>query len=236
MSDLAVYPVKERPAGCAADRLHEVCGMGPPSSGGLAVGRIPGMLAHYDLCDPGAAETWRLIGDASRLAFADRDRCMAESDFVPVPGGGSHQSGVPGRARCCGAPPETPARSAPPRRAKTPGSIDTGGANARRGRSDDKCDPCGRLREARAEPGARRVPRVRRGRSGDAPSALARTGARAAAGAMRPGAAFGLRGLGGGPARMSPVTTRQAIGCAMGQGGSDRRLKRPCGQWRQGDC
>ena len=62
--------------------------MGPPSSGGLTVGQILGMLAHYDISDPGAADTWRLIGDASRLAFADRDRYMADSDFVPMPEAG----------------------------------------------------------------------------------------------------------------------------------------------------
>ena len=40
-----------------------------------------------------------------------------------------------------------------PRRAKTPGSIDTGGPNARCERNDGKRHPCGRLREARTEPG-----------------------------------------------------------------------------------
>ena len=85
MADLAIYRVKERAAVCVAYRLHEVCGMGPPSSGGLTVGQILGMLAHYDISDAGAADTWRIIGDASRLAFADRDRYMADSDFVPMP-------------------------------------------------------------------------------------------------------------------------------------------------------
>ncbi|WP_283643576.1 gamma-glutamyltransferase [Marinovum algicola] len=85
--DLALYQVKERPAVCVPYRAHEVCGMGPPSSGALTVGQILGMLDHYDLATLGAAspEAWRLIGDASRLAFADRGRYMADSDFVPVP-------------------------------------------------------------------------------------------------------------------------------------------------------
>lgn len=87
MEDLAAYKVKERPAVCAEYRDHEVCGMGPPSSGGLTVGQILGMLGGYDLAALGAEnpESWRLIGDASRLAFADRGRYMADSDFVPVP-------------------------------------------------------------------------------------------------------------------------------------------------------
>ena len=86
-TDLALYEVRERPAICVPYRGHEVCGMGPPSSGGLTVGQILGMLEGFDLADmgPESAEAWRLIGDASRLAFADRGRYMADSDFVPVP-------------------------------------------------------------------------------------------------------------------------------------------------------
>lgn len=86
-TDLALYHVKERPAVCVAYRDFEACGMGPPSSGALTVGQILGMLNAYDLAALGAdsAEAWRLIGDASRLAFADRGRYMADSDFVPVP-------------------------------------------------------------------------------------------------------------------------------------------------------
>ncbi|MFZ5962214.1 gamma-glutamyltransferase [Thalassococcus sp. BH17M4-6] len=83
--DMAIYRVKERPAVCVPYREHEVCGMGPPSSGALTVGQILGMLDGFDLPGPADAEAWRLIGDASRLAFADRGRYMADSDFVPVP-------------------------------------------------------------------------------------------------------------------------------------------------------
>ena len=85
--DLAVYQVKERAPVCATYRAHDVCGMGPPSSGALTVGQILGLLDSYDLAALGAEnpESWRLIGDASRLAFADRGRYMADSDFVPMP-------------------------------------------------------------------------------------------------------------------------------------------------------
>ena len=83
--DLALYQVRERPPVCVTYRAHEVCGMGPPSSGALTVGQILGMLDNTDLSGPKAPETWRLIGDASRLAFADRGRYMADSDFVPMP-------------------------------------------------------------------------------------------------------------------------------------------------------
>lgn len=86
-TDLALYQVKERPAVCASYRAHDVCGMGPPSSGALTVGQILGMLDRYDLAQmgPNDPDAWRLIGDASRLAFADRGRFMADSDFVPMP-------------------------------------------------------------------------------------------------------------------------------------------------------
>jgi gamma-glutamyltranspeptidase/glutathione hydrolase len=88
--DLALYRVVERPPVCVEYRDHDVCGMGPPSSGGLTVGQILGMLGGYDLAALGAEnpESWRLIGDASRLAFADRGRYMADSDFVPIPAEG----------------------------------------------------------------------------------------------------------------------------------------------------
>lgn len=88
--DLAAYQVKERPAVCVEYRAHDVCGMGSPSSGGLTVGLILGMLSGYDLAKLGAEnpESWRLIADASRLAFADRGRYMADSDYVPVPSEG----------------------------------------------------------------------------------------------------------------------------------------------------
>lgn len=86
-ADLALYEVKERAPVCVPYRAHEVCGMGPPSSGALTIGQILGMLDGYDLASlgPDSADAWRLIGDASRLAFADRGLYMADSDYVPMP-------------------------------------------------------------------------------------------------------------------------------------------------------
>ena len=86
-TDLAIYRVRERPALCVPYRGFEVCGMGPPSSGASTVGQILGLLSPFDLAGlgPDDPEVWRLIGDASRLAFADRGRYLADSDFVPVP-------------------------------------------------------------------------------------------------------------------------------------------------------
>jgi gamma-glutamyltranspeptidase/glutathione hydrolase len=83
--DMALYRVRTRDPVCVPYRVYEVCGMGPPSSGGLSVGMILGLLDRHQLAGPGDAQSWRLIGDASRLAFADRGRYIADSDFVPVP-------------------------------------------------------------------------------------------------------------------------------------------------------
>ncbi|MFP7672711.1 gamma-glutamyltransferase [Marivita sp. S0852] len=87
LDDLATYRVIERPAVCVEYRQADVCGMGPPSSGALTVGQILGMAEQFDLATlgPDNPESWRIIGDASRLAFADRGRYMADSDFVPMP-------------------------------------------------------------------------------------------------------------------------------------------------------
>ena len=85
LTDLQIYKVKERPAVCAPFRGYQVCGMGPPSSGALTVGQILGLLNQFSPGSSNDPQTLRLIGDASRLAFADRGRYMADSDFVPMP-------------------------------------------------------------------------------------------------------------------------------------------------------
>lgn len=89
LDDLADYQVKERPAVCAPYRGLSVCGMGPPSSGALTIGQILGMVEPFDLASlgPDDPESRRIIGDASRLAFADRERYIADSDFVSIPKG-----------------------------------------------------------------------------------------------------------------------------------------------------
>ncbi|MEP9388545.1 gamma-glutamyltransferase [Mesorhizobium sp. KR9-304] len=89
LDDLANYQVKERPAACAPYRGLSVCGMGPPSSGALTIGQILGMVEPFDIATlgPEDPESWRIVGDATRLAFADRERYIADSDFVNIPKG-----------------------------------------------------------------------------------------------------------------------------------------------------
>ncbi|MDO6684059.1 MULTISPECIES: gamma-glutamyltransferase [unclassified Agarivorans] len=87
LADLSAYEVKERPALCAPYHQYSVCGMGPPSSGASTVGQILGIAAHYplDKWGPNNIHSWRILGDASRLAFADRGKYLADGDFVDVP-------------------------------------------------------------------------------------------------------------------------------------------------------
>ncbi|OSI23582.1 gamma-glutamyltransferase [Neisseria dumasiana] len=87
LDDLKSYRVIERTPVCAPYREYEICGMGAPSSGGIALGQIFGILQHFNMRTLGAENilSWRLLGDASRLAFADRDYYVADPQFADVP-------------------------------------------------------------------------------------------------------------------------------------------------------
>ncbi|MCP1337773.1 gamma-glutamyltransferase [Futiania mangrovi] len=87
MSDMAAYRPVLREAVCAPYRAHRVCGMPPPTSGGIAVLQMLGVLQRFDLAalDPVSAETAHLIAEAGRLAFADRNLYVADPDYVEVP-------------------------------------------------------------------------------------------------------------------------------------------------------
>jgi len=88
MDDLASYEVIEREPVCFPYRDFEVCGMGPPTSGGLTMGQMLGMLSEFDLPAMGpGAESWHHYIEAAKLAYADRGLYMADSDFVDMPEG-----------------------------------------------------------------------------------------------------------------------------------------------------
>lgn len=89
LNDLAGYRVVEREPVCVSYRKKRVCGMGPPSSGGVAIAQILGMLDAAPLSGtPGAkldiAAMHTLI-ELQKLAYADRDRYLADPAFVAVP-------------------------------------------------------------------------------------------------------------------------------------------------------
>ncbi len=91
LADLAGYRAKERPAVCTTYRRRQVCGMGPPSSGGIAVGQTLALLEPFDLGRGSRggmpAHSLHIIAEAEKLAFADRDRYVADNDITLVPSG-----------------------------------------------------------------------------------------------------------------------------------------------------
>jgi gamma-glutamyltranspeptidase / glutathione hydrolase len=86
-ADFAAYEAKQRQPLQSIYRGHTVYGMPPPSAGGIAVLQILGILEHFDLQSypPLAVDSVHLIAEAERLAYADRARYAADSDFVDVP-------------------------------------------------------------------------------------------------------------------------------------------------------
>ena len=86
-ADLAGYRALEREPLCGPYRLWRVCSMGPPSSGGVAVLQILGLLERtpFARAPPHSAEAVHLFSEAGRLAYADRARYMGDPDFAFVP-------------------------------------------------------------------------------------------------------------------------------------------------------
>lgn len=86
-TDVTDYRAKARPPVCGAYRGYRVCGMGPPSSGGVAVLQILGQLERFDMSGLGkdSPTAWHLFAESERLAYADRDMYLGDPDFVSVP-------------------------------------------------------------------------------------------------------------------------------------------------------
>ncbi len=86
-SDLQNYRAKARPPVCAPYRKYKICGMGPPTSGGLTVLQILKILENFDMASlpPMSPQAAHLFTQAARLAYADRAAHMADADFHPVP-------------------------------------------------------------------------------------------------------------------------------------------------------
>jgi gamma-glutamyltranspeptidase/glutathione hydrolase len=87
LDDLAGYRVRDVEPLCAGYRQWRLCGMPPSSSGGIAVLQMMGVLSRFDLASvrPASAEAVHLLSEAGRLAFADRNRYVADDRFVAVP-------------------------------------------------------------------------------------------------------------------------------------------------------
>lgn len=92
--DIAAYQAKVRQPVCSDYKAWTVCGMPPPSSGGIAIAQMLGILETKDISrfppvdGVPDARAIHLFTEAGRLVYADRNRYVADTDFVPLPGAG----------------------------------------------------------------------------------------------------------------------------------------------------
>lgn len=86
-ADLAAYQAKLRKPVCGIYRDYQICGMPPPSSGGISLLQILGELEPYPMqqFDPNSTKAVHYFSEAGRLAYADRDVYIADPDFEKVP-------------------------------------------------------------------------------------------------------------------------------------------------------
>jgi len=93
-SDIAGYKAKERPPVCSDYKAWTVCGAPPPSTGGISIAQMLGILEVKNIAPYApvqgvlGADAIHLFSEAGRLAYADRNRYIADTDFVPLPGKG----------------------------------------------------------------------------------------------------------------------------------------------------
>ncbi len=89
LEDLANYEPVRREAICGPYRGYQICSAPPPASGAVAQNAILGMLSSFDMAEAGpGVQGWHLFIEASRLAYADRDRYVGDPAFADVPTAG----------------------------------------------------------------------------------------------------------------------------------------------------
>lgn len=90
-ADLSEYAAKERDPICVNYRARKVCGMGPPSSGEISVGTVLKLIEPFPEVQGSAAlmsaPALHIIAEAEKLAFADRNRYIADPDQISIPSG-----------------------------------------------------------------------------------------------------------------------------------------------------
>ena len=87
LADLKAYRAVERQPLRGSYRGHDVVTMPPPSSGGIALLQMLGMLEPFDVAElgPNSAAKYHLFTEAMRRAFRDRAEYLGDPDFVKIP-------------------------------------------------------------------------------------------------------------------------------------------------------
>jgi gamma-glutamyltranspeptidase/glutathione hydrolase len=94
LADLQAYTADLRAPVTGSYRSYTIKAMSPPSSGGLTVLQMLGMLERFPIGDTsqgfgfGSTRTLHVMAEAMRLAFADRAVWMGDTDFVDLPTSG----------------------------------------------------------------------------------------------------------------------------------------------------
>ena len=85
--DLRAYRAVEREPVCGPYHGLRICSMGPPSSGGIAVLQILGILERtpFARVPPQSELALHYFAEAGKLAYADRARYLGDPAFRPVP-------------------------------------------------------------------------------------------------------------------------------------------------------
>lgn len=85
--DLRGYRPNRLEPVCGSYRVYLVCGMRPPSSGGIAILSVLGTLENFDMSsmDSTTRAGWHHFIEAQRLAYADRDTYVADDRYTEVP-------------------------------------------------------------------------------------------------------------------------------------------------------
>lgn len=90
LKDLKDYRAKQRPPVCGNYRNNQICGMPPPSSGGISLLQMLGILELQEIAKhaPDSTAAIHLFAQAGRLAFADRALYLADPEYITVPATG----------------------------------------------------------------------------------------------------------------------------------------------------
>ncbi|MFF9642128.1 gamma-glutamyltransferase [Kitasatospora aureofaciens] len=84
-ADLAAYQVRRQAPTHVAYRDYDVYSMAPSSSGGTTVGEALNILEDGELPDYSSTQYYHHFLEASRIAFADRNRWVGDPSFNDVP-------------------------------------------------------------------------------------------------------------------------------------------------------